>query len=97
VLASNLANIETPGFRARELDFADALRHAFDATSPAAGDPPAPRVIEDPAGVARADGNTVDLDREMAKLSANGMDYLALATILNRRIALLRTAIEETP
>jgi flagellar basal-body rod protein FlgB len=54
-------------------------------------------VIEDPAGVARADGNTVDLDREMAKLSANGMDYLALATILNRRIALLRTAIEETP
>ena len=97
VLASNLANIETPGFRARDLDFADALRHAFHAAPPAPGDPPAPRVIDDPAGAPRADGNTVDLDREMAKLSANGMDYLALATILRRRIALLRLAIEETP
>jgi flagellar basal-body rod protein FlgB len=97
VLASNLANIETPGFRARELDFADALRHAFDATPPVPGDPPAPRVIDDPAGAPRADGNTVDLDRQMAKLSANGMDYLALATILRRRLALLRLAIEETP
>ncbi|HLK11880.1 MAG TPA: flagellar basal body rod protein FlgB [Candidatus Binatia bacterium] len=101
VLASNLANIETPGFHARELDFADALRHAFDdASQPAnapAADPPAPKVIDDPAGAPRADGNTVDLDQEMAKLSANGMDYLALASILSRRITLLRLAIEENP
>src|SRR5947208_3609509 len=38
VLASNLANVETPGYRARELDFQDALRQAFEETGAGAGE-----------------------------------------------------------
>jgi len=95
VLASNLANLETPGFRAQDLDFQAALKDAF----AAAGDEESaetrpPRVVPDAAAPARADGNTVDLDLQMAKLSANGTAYLALARILGQRIALLRQAIE---
>src|SRR5207249_8760275 len=37
VLASNLANVETPGYRARELDFQDALKQAFEETGAGSG------------------------------------------------------------
>jgi flagellar basal-body rod protein FlgB len=94
VISGNLANLDTPGFRARELDFKSALRDAFTAaeqgTSPAT--PPTP--VEDRTAPARADGNTVDLDLQMTKLTANCMEYVALAKLLGLRIALLRQAIE---
>ncbi len=93
VLSSNLANLETPGFRARELDFGDALRDAF-ATRAADEEPMRPAVVEDRGAPARADGNTVDLDLQMAKLTENGTHYLALARLLGLRIGLLRQAIE---
>ena len=95
VLASNLANVETPGFKARDLDFASALRDAFAAAE--RGEAPgteAPQAVEDTTAAMRADGNTVDVDLQMAKLSANGLGYVSLAKVLQKRIALLRQAIE---
>ena len=96
VLTSNLANVETPGFRAQDLDFASALKEAFQA-KPAEleglGDA-TPRQVEDTTAPARADGNTVDLDLQMAKLGMNGGRYTSLARILALRIGLLRQAIE---
>ena len=53
-------------------------------------------VVEDKTAPRRADGNTVDMDMQMAKLNANGTSYLALARILGRRVALLRQAIDGT-
>ena len=95
VLSSNLANVETPRFRAKELDFSAALDEAFQVQeSGETADGRRPEVIEDVTAPPRADGNTVDLDMQMAKLSANGTSYLALARILGHRIALLRQAIE---
>jgi flagellar basal-body rod protein FlgB len=95
VLASNLANVETPRFRARDLDFAVALREAFEGRQrDAVAATSAPRVVEDLTAPPRADGNTVDLDLQMAKLGANGGRYVALARILALRIGLLRQAIE---
>ncbi|HYR96553.1 MAG TPA: flagellar basal body rod protein FlgB [Candidatus Binatus sp.] len=95
VLASNLANVETPRFRARDLDFEAALKEAFEGgRSDALAASSAPRVVEDLTAPPRADGNTVDLDLQMAKLGANGGRYVALARILALRIALLRQAIE---
>ena len=107
VLASNLANVETPGYRARELDFQDALKEAFDtrgggeraegrASMERASMERASMVVEDKTAPRRADGNTVDMDLQMAKLNANGTSYLALARILGRRVALLRQAIDGT-
>jgi len=96
VLASNLANLETPGFRAQDLDFATALKEAFEekpAPFETLGET-TPRQVEDTNAPARADGNTVDLDLQMAKLGMNGGRYVALARILGLRINLLRQAIE---
>jgi flagellar basal-body rod protein FlgB len=99
VLASNLANVETPGFRARELDFATALKEAFASandTAPEHALPPGEgvRMVEDAGAPPRADGNTVDVDLQMTKLGANGGRYVALARILGQRITLLRQAID---
>jgi len=96
ILVSNLANVETPGFRARELDFETALKDAFIDVERPRDDVPETRVVEDLSAPARADGNTVDLDLQMAKLAANGGRYVALAKLLGQRIALLRQAIEGT-
>jgi flagellar basal-body rod protein FlgB len=89
--------VETPGFRARDLDFATALKEAFVAEQPPAELLPAHdavRLLEDTEAPPRADGNTVDLDLQMAKLGSNGGRYVALARILGQRIALLRQAID---
>ena len=97
VLASNVANVETPGYRARELDFRDALQQAFEERGANEATPDGtPAVVEDRLAPRRADGSTVDMDQQMAKLNANGMTYLALARILGRRVALLRQAIDGT-
>lgn len=91
VLVSNVANLETPGYRARELDFGDELKAAFASREHA---PAAPTAEVDATAPARADGNTVDLDLQMAKLGQNGGRYVALAKIMGMRLALLRLAME---
>ena len=93
ILAANVANVDTPRFRAHDLDFKKALGEAFTAAQEQRDAQPA-TVVEDDTMPAKADGNTVDLDLEMTKLGANGGRYVALAKILGKRVALLRQAIE---
>jgi flagellar basal-body rod protein FlgB len=88
VLAENVANVETPGYRARDVDFGTALAEAF-----AAGAPPAESIVERRAA-AKIDGNSVDLDTEMARLSENALTIVALSQILSRRYAGLKAAID---
>lgn len=96
ILASNVANVETPGYRSRDLEFKDALAMAFE---PGAGGETAPvvseaRLIDRPSGSMRPDGNTVDIDMEMARLAYNRSSYTTYAEILTRRLGTLRRAIE---
>jgi flagellar basal-body rod protein FlgB len=98
VLAANVANVETPGYRAQDLDFADALAAAFESTAAEESDaaPSEPRTIDRPSGTMRPDGNTVDIDMEMTRLADNRGAYAKAAEILARRLAGLRRAIEST-
>ena len=96
ILAANIANLETPGYRAQDTEFRDALKQAF---TTAERDQPAPaveRVVEDRSIPPRADGNTVDLDLQMAEVSDNASRYQALTRILGKRLGLMRSAIEGT-
>jgi flagellar basal-body rod protein FlgB len=97
ILASNVANVETPGFRSRDLEFKQALGAAFE--TGAAVDDAAPvvseaRLIDRPSGSMRPDGNTVDIDMEMARLAYNRSSYTTYAEILARRLGTMRRAIE---
>lgn len=102
VVAGNVANADTPGYAAKELDFSDYLRRAArEAVAPRKPDnSPAPftdnpRVIEQAVTSIGIDGNTVDAAREMSALADAGMQYLAGTQLLQSRLRTLRAAIRE--
>lgn len=89
LVAGNLANAETPGFRARALDFDGLLTRAMEA-------PDAPdlrsRVVEEAPAPWATDGNSVQLERETARMMANMVQYQAVSSGLSRHLAMLRFA-----
>jgi flagellar basal-body rod protein FlgB len=90
-LAGNLANVDTPGYERKDVDFHDALRAAV-----GAGDSPSNLSFTaqaDPTAAVRADGNSVDVDRENSELSQNALEYDALARVASARIDILKTAM----
>lgn len=92
VLAENLANVSTPGYRRKDVDFHAALANAFAAGRPAVEQ--ARTVAQtDPTAPMRQDGNSVDADAENAELARNGLEYEALASVLKARSDVIRSAI----
>ncbi len=100
-IAHNIANVDTPGFVRSDVDFEEALALALHEARRAprrAADLIAAlslRPRRDLASPARADGNNVNIDREMAALARNVLRYNAVGEILAGRIRMLRTAIHE--
>jgi flagellar basal-body rod protein FlgB len=102
LLASNLAHIETPGYKPVDLarsEFSSAMHVALDTThgnhlgsAPQAASNV--RVIADP-GVAGADGNGVDLEKEAVKVASNQMRYDMLAQLASSELQTLAWAAED--
>ena len=100
VAASNLANLETPGFRTRDASsFADALDHEL---APVLTSAHHQRGIGASAGTtealglpSRRDGNNVQLDRELLALNNAAGDFSTAQTALSAKFRLLRYAINE--
>lgn len=98
-LANNIANVDTPGFIRSDVRFeralGAALRRARRASARASGEllslPLDPQ--RDLSLPARADGNNVDIDREMVALAKNALRHQAAGEMLGARIRMLRTAI----
>ena len=89
VATGNLANLDTPGFRAKEVAFSDTL----DATLLAADDVP---IVTEAADLpARRDGNTVQIDREILNMTRAAGDFSAAQTALAAKFRLVRYAINE--
>jgi len=105
VLAANIANADTPNYKARELDFASVLRGQ-------SGDAPLPMVATRPAHLDAAadalasgalkyripfqpslDGNTVETPVEQAAFAQNAVRYQASLMFINRRIASIESAL----
>jgi flagellar basal-body rod protein FlgB len=99
VVAGNLANADTPGYIAKEVDFADFLRNAasesMSLTASGNQGVGAPRIVEQQRITIGLDGNTVDSAREMSTLADAGMKYLEGTQLLQMRLRTLRTAIRE--
>jgi flagellar basal-body rod protein FlgB len=94
-LAANIANADTPGYRRVDVDFHSALSAAMgasDAPSALSRTGFTPQADRS-AGAVRADGSTVDIDSESAKLAANALDQQALVTVAQTRIHILESAI----
>jgi flagellar basal-body rod protein FlgB len=98
VLAENVANAETPGYRARDLDFGNVLAAAFDPTTPESGAPqsatPEVQPSVDRNATVKLDGNSVDLDMQMGELSENAFKIVALSQLLSRKLDGLKRVID---
>jgi flagellar basal-body rod protein FlgB len=100
--AGNLANIDTPGYKAKEVTFSDALKSKLtpaNSTFPGQSRPAAAdldlgqKEIEGLA--ARRDGNTVQIDRELLTMGKAAGDFSAAQTALAAKFRLIRYAINE--
>jgi flagellar basal-body rod protein FlgB len=87
VVAANIANAETPGYRARDLQFSKELEGALSSS--------APSVVEVDSLPAKSDGNTVDLDRELRLLSENALRFQVASGLLRTELQAVRLAIQE--
>lgn len=101
VLASNVTNVDTPGYRAQDVEAPqfDSAMHAVmartDAAHMAAPGDGAGEVSQSDDRAPREDGNTVSLESQMAKLEENKIRYGAASSIISRRMALLRYAVTD--
>ncbi len=107
VISSNIANAETPGYQAKKVDFEEALNRALTVedvgkmngenaahypTGPGALSAIKADVYDNPDGETNNDGNTVNVDQEMATLADNSIMYKAAIQLINKKMAALKYA-----
>jgi flagellar basal-body rod protein FlgB len=108
VLASNIANADTPNYQAKDFDFSQALAQATQSAAQNPGTParthpghlaaagagaPGPVLQYRQPLQASLDGNSVDLDTERAAFAENSVRYEATLRFLNGQIKTMLTAI----
>lgn len=105
VLAANMANADTPGYLARDIDFRAAMQSEAESSltmrttsqrhiagAGLSGGPA--EVLYRTALQPSLDGNTVDSDRESAAVAETAVRYEAALMFFNRKVSGLRTAIK---
>jgi len=108
IVASNLANIDTPGYKTKEISFHATMDELIAPDQSAklrttrerhiegeAFGPPANMVFEPQGLVERADRNNVDIDREMAKVSETTFGYSMITQMLRGKYQKLASSINE--
>jgi flagellar basal-body rod protein FlgB len=110
VTSANIANAETPGYKAKVLDFEEALTRAVDLDGMSAQTTASPEhfsigagavsraradVYDNPEGNVTNDQNTVDLEKEIATLQENSILYKAALQLINKKLGAIRYAATE--
>ena len=108
VLATNIANADTPNYKARDFDFSAALKEAVAGRSsgnlalattaaahlPGSTQESSARLLYRNPVQPSADGNTVDMDVERAQFSENAVQYEASVAFITAQIKLLTAAVQ---
>ncbi len=89
VVASNIANADTPGYKTKDIDFQAEFKSAMMQLSPTG-----PTGTEVAGLRVRNDGNNVNLDRESRLLSENTMRFNIAANLLRSEIKGIKAAID---
>ena len=85
LVASNIANADTPGYKTQDLDFQSSFQAALDGG--------APRQVEVPGLNVKNDGNNVDLDREARLLAENALRFSVASTLMKGTLSQVKLAI----
>ena len=97
VIASNIANAATPGYKARDIDFDAALKQATTQASGGAAD--VSKAVDDAMGYRvplqpSLDGNTVELSTEQTLFAENAVKYRTTLSFLEGRINTINRALK---
>jgi flagellar basal-body rod protein FlgB len=85
LVASNIANADTPGYRTQDIDFQAEFQNAVGR----------PRPVEVDGLAVRNDGNNVDLDRESRMLAENTLRFTIASNLMRGQLRAVRDAIQE--
>jgi flagellar basal-body rod protein FlgB len=87
IVASNLANADTPGYLAKDIDFATELSRTMTGAEPT--------VVEVQGLSVKNDGNNVNVDREARMLAENGLRFQLASQLMRSELRAFRSAILE--
>ncbi|MFZ5644555.1 MAG: flagellar basal body rod protein FlgB [Bacillota bacterium] len=107
VIANNVANVNTPGFKKSQVSFQEELRRALDTRAPALVTTNSrhlggkmnitqvgPRVVQETGTTMLYGENNVDIDQEMVNLATNTILYDVAATRLSGKMGMLGYVIK---
>ena len=97
VIANNIANVNTPGYKKMGVSFSDQLEKALNESSMNKFDTLQPKIViskEDTTETARNDGNNVDMDKEVSSLVKNTLTYSIYTQLLAKKYEGIKSAIE---
>ena len=87
LVASNIANVDTPGYKTKDIDF------QFEYISLVHGG--APNVIEPPGLASKSDENNVSMDREARLLAENALRFNVASNLMKTQLKMVESAIKE--
>jgi len=93
LVATNIANVDTPGYHTRDIDFRGELQRALFAVP---NDPSSPYVVSVRGLLARPDGNNVNPERESMLLAEMQLQFKAATAILRAEFAEISAAVKES-
>jgi flagellar basal-body rod protein FlgB len=94
VTANNIANVNTPGFKASKVEFETEMKKAMEAGQPGAVSGVMPEVVDDGSTAYNANGNNVDIDKENVNMAKNTIFYNELVEQVSSEFSRLNTAIK---
>lgn len=94
VISANVANAETPGYKAKVVDFENALASAIRQEGQIENkiETLKANVYDNPDAEVAMDGNSVDLEKEMAAMLENNLMYRTATQMINKKLAALKYA-----
>jgi flagellar basal-body rod protein FlgB len=87
LVASNIANVDTPGYRTKDIDFQAEFQNAVEGHSPS--------VIEAQGLQMKPDGNNVNLDREARLLAENALRFSIASNFAKSELSSVKMAIQD--
>jgi flagellar basal-body rod protein FlgB len=87
LVASNIANADTPGYKTKDIDFQSELASQLGSSNPT--------IVEVSGLKTKNDGNNVSIDREARMLAENALRFSAASNLARLQLRMVRSAIDE--
>ena len=97
VISGNIANVETPGYKSKDMDFKKEIDRAINSGANSSIISGNIEVTENPGndGLASIDGNTVNVENEIVKLTENQVMFHSLIQVAAKRFSMMKFLISE--